>query len=72
MEENVLKKENSKNSYVKEEKLSIHNFLSNINENELLKSLFLKKIQLNNESNLLLTMNEWKSKFENFLKEKID
>jgi len=52
--------------------LSIHNFLSNINENELLKSLFLKKIQLNNESNLLLTMNEWKSKFENFLKEKID
>jgi hypothetical protein len=72
MEENVLKKENSKNSYVKEEKLYIHNFLSNINENELLKSLFLKKIQLNNESNLLLTMNEWKSKFENFLKEKID
>jgi len=72
MEENVLKKENSKNSYAKEEKLSIHSFLSNINENELLKSLFLKKIQLNNESNLLLTMNEWKSKFENFLKEKID
>jgi hypothetical protein len=72
MEENVSKKENSKNSYAREEKLSIHSFLSNINENELLKSLFLKKIQLNNESNLLLTMNEWKNKFENFLKEKID
>jgi hypothetical protein len=72
MEENVSKKENSKNSYSKEEKLSIHSFLSNINENELLKSLFLKKIQLNNESNLLLTINEWKTKFENFIKEKID
>jgi len=72
MEENVLKKENSKNSYIKEEKLPIHSFLSNINENELIKSLFLKKIQLNNESNLLLTMNEWKIKFENFIKEKID
>jgi hypothetical protein len=72
MEENVSKKENSKNSYTREEKLSIHSFLSNINESELLKSLFLKKIQLNNESNLLLTMNEWKNKFENFLKEKID
>jgi hypothetical protein len=72
MEENVSKKENSKNSYAREEKLSIHSFLSNINENELLKSLFLKKIQLNNESNLLLTINEWKNKFENFLKEKID
>jgi hypothetical protein len=72
MEDNVSKKENSKNSYAREEKLSIHSFLSNINESELLKSLFLKKIQLNNESNLLLTMNEWKNKFENFLKEKID
>jgi hypothetical protein len=72
MEDNVSKKENSKNSSVKEDKLSIHSFLSNINESELLKSLFFKKIHLNNESNLLLTMKEWLTKFENFIKEKID